>query len=62
MGFAVGAADFIPGMRGIVPAPPVAAFVVGFVLYWLLAGIGLQSRTLEMPAESVPAEQPPATA
>ena len=56
VGFAVGAADFIPGMSGIVPAPPVAAFVVGFVLYWLLSMAGLQSRTLEMPAESVPAE------
>ena len=37
VGFAVGAADFIPQTRGMVPAPPVAAFVVGFVLYWLLS-------------------------
>jgi cytosine permease len=55
VGFAVGAAEFIakiPGLEmvhGKIPAPPVAAFVVGFVLYLVLAGIGLQSRTLEMP-------------
>ena len=30
VGFAVGAADFIPGMAGKVPCPPVAAFIVGF--------------------------------
>ena len=56
VGFAVGAAEFIaliPGMEqlaGKVPCPPVAAFVVGFVLYAILAKIGLQSRTLAMPA------------
>jgi cytosine permease len=50
LGFVVGAADFIPGMAGKVPCPPVAAFVVGFILYLILAKIGLQSRTLEMPA------------
>ncbi len=32
------------------PCPPVAAIVVGFVLYLVLAFLGLQSRTLEMPA------------
>ena len=49
VGFAVGAADFIPGMAGKVPCPPVAAFIVGFVLYILLAKMGLESETLEMP-------------
>jgi cytosine permease len=49
LGFIVGAADFIPGLAGKVPCPPVAAFVVGFVLYLILAKIGLQSRTLPMP-------------
>lgn len=34
------------------PCPPVAAIIVGFVLYFILAMIGLQSRTLEMPAEA----------
>ena len=31
------------------PAAPVAAFVVGFVLYIVLAKAGLESKTLEMP-------------
>jgi cytosine permease len=35
-----------------IPAPPLAAFVVGFVLYLVLAKLGLQSRTLEMPRAS----------
>ncbi len=48
LGFVVGAADFIPGMVKV-PCPPVAAFVVGFVLYLILASAGLQSRKLEMP-------------
>jgi len=50
LGFAVGAADFIPATKGMVPCPPVAAFVVGFILYLILAKIGLQSKTLELPA------------
>ena len=48
VGFVVGAADFIPGLTGKVPCPPVAAFVVGFVLYVLLAKAGLESKTLDM--------------
>lgn len=31
------------------PCPPVAAIIVGFVLYFLLAAIGLKSRSLPMP-------------
>jgi cytosine permease len=50
LGFFVGAADFIPGMKSMIPAPPVAAFIVGFILYLILAKAGMQSRTLEMPA------------
>jgi cytosine permease len=34
----------------LIPVPPVAAFVVGFVLYLVLALLGAQTRTLEMPA------------
>ena len=49
-GFAVGAADFVPAVKGLVPCPPVAAFPVGFLLYALLAKIGLESRQLDMPA------------
>ena len=48
IGFAVGAADFIPATAGKVPCPPVAAFIVGFVLYLVLAKLGLQSRTLQL--------------
>jgi len=55
IGFAVGAADFIPGLAGKVPCPPVAAFIVGFVLYVILAKVGLQSKTLQMPAAAAPA-------
>ena len=54
IGFVVGAADFIPALAGKVPCPPVAAFIVGFLLYLLLATIGLQSRTLQMPAAGAP--------
>jgi len=57
VGFAVGAFNLVAGLipsiahlRGVVPAAPVAAFVVGFVLYVVLAKAGLQSKTLEMPA------------
>ena len=56
IGFAVGAADFIPGLAGKVPCPPVAAFIVGFVLYVILAKAGLQSKTLQMPAAEAPQE------
>jgi len=56
VGFVVGAAPlaakFLPALASlnVIPVPPLAAFVVGFVLYVVLAKIGLQSRTLEMPA------------
>ena len=32
-----------------IPCPPLAAFVVGFVLYWICAKAGLQSKSLDMP-------------
>jgi len=54
VGFAVGAVDFIariPGLEalaGSVPCPPVAAFVVGFVLYVILAKVGLETKVLPM--------------
>ena len=62
VGFAVGAfnlvapllAPWVPALAGkesLVPVPPVAAFVVGFVLYAILAMLGLQSRSLEMPKD-----------
>jgi cytosine permease len=52
VGFVVGGAGLIPALKGVIPdipAPPVAAFIIGFVLYAVLAKIGLQSRTLRMP-------------
>jgi len=55
LGFAVGAVEFIariPGLEslaGKIPCPPLAAFIVGFVLYLILAKAGLESKTLEMP-------------
>jgi cytosine permease len=52
-GFAVGASDILAAnvpalhsMKGTVPIPPLAAFAVGFVLYLILAKMGLQSRLL----------------
>jgi cytosine permease len=56
VGFVVGAIDLVaekvPGLSVIgigVPCPPMAALIVGFLLYIVLAKIGLESRTLEMP-------------
>lgn len=70
VGFAVGIAPNIIDLLGdrgfiadpamikeYVAVPPLSAFVVGFVLYYVLSKIGLQSRTLEMP---VAAEAPAA--
>jgi cytosine permease len=58
VGFAVGASDLagkliepLHGLRGLVPVPPLAAMIVGFVLYLVLAKAGLESRKLEMPRE-----------
>jgi len=57
IGFIVGAADFIPGMAGVIPCPPVMAFLVGFILYYLLAKAGMEGQTLEMPAAEEPATE-----
>jgi len=41
---------FLGGTMPIaIPCPPVAAFVVGFGLYWILAKAGLESKKLDMP-------------
>ncbi|MBC7353213.1 MAG: cytosine permease [Thermogutta sp.] len=50
LGFCVGAANLVLNTN-IVPCPPVAAFLVGFVVYLVLAFAGLESRTLEMPRD-----------
>jgi hypothetical protein len=55
LGFAVGSVNFlakIPGLgvlKDVIPAPPVAAILVGFVVYLILAKLGLESSKLEMP-------------
>jgi cytosine permease len=54
VGFVVGAWNaFFAGLfhsSFVMPCPPVAAIIVGFVLYLVLAKIGLESKALEMPA------------
>jgi cytosine permease len=53
VGFVVGALNFVLNLMGqapVVPCAPVAAFLVGFALYYVLAKAGLESKTLEMPA------------
>ncbi|MDO4571470.1 MAG: cytosine permease [Planctomycetia bacterium] len=48
VGFVVGAFNFIECRPFDMPCPPLLAFVVGFVLYFLLAKMGLESKSLEM--------------
>ncbi len=55
VGTVVGAWDLfamIPGLehlKGQIPSPVMLAFIIGFVLYFLLAKAGLESKTLDMP-------------
>jgi len=51
VGFFVGAVDLLSGNAVGIPCAPMAALIVGFVLYAVLATIGLQSKTLEMPTK-----------
>jgi len=60
VGFAVGAFNLVAGMvpqlsawQNYVPVPPVAAMVVGFVLYLVLSLLGARTKTLEMPQTAV---------
>ncbi len=54
VGFVVGAWNGLFGplfnLQFQMPCPPVAAIIVGFVLYFVLAKAGLTSKQLEMPA------------
>jgi cytosine permease len=53
VGFVVGALNFVLKLFGqapVIPCATVAAFLVGFALYYVLAKAGLESETLEMPA------------
>ena len=66
VGLLVGSVDIIAkipgleGLKGMILLPGVAAFVVGFLLYIVLAKMGLTSKTIEIPAAATDAE-PPAT-
>lgn len=61
-GFIVGGAPLLPGVSlpFEIPCPPLSAFVVGFVLYFLFAKMGMQTRVLDMPQriDLEKAEQP----
>ena len=46
------AADKWPGLhdwQNCVPVPPVTAMLIGFVLYYVLALVGMRTRVMEMP-------------
>ncbi len=59
-GFAVG---ILPILKIYpVPAAPVAAFIVGAVVYFVCAKIGLQSQVLSLPAKAAAPSAPEATA
>ena len=58
VGFIVGMAPLV-GLADV-PAAPLMAFVVGAVLYFILAKAGLESKFLEMAAAPAPAESAPA--
>jgi cytosine permease len=47
LGFIVG---IMPNFGAPVPAAPVAAFVIGAVVYFICAKIGLQSKVVALPA------------
>ena len=54
VGFIVGGLDlvapiFVADYTPLIPCPPVSAFIVGFVLYWICAKAGMQSKSLDMP-------------
>ncbi|MDR2643633.1 MAG: hypothetical protein LBC74_12655 [Planctomycetaceae bacterium] len=55
LGFAIGAAALIYPQVGelrlaeIIPCPPLSAFIVGFVFYFIFARVGLLSEVLDLP-------------
>ena len=48
-GFLVGGLPLMGILADVIPCPPVSAFVVGLVLYYLLAKAGMESKKLDMP-------------
>jgi cytosine permease len=59
LGFVVG---ILPNLGYNVPAAPVAAFVVGAVVYFLCAKMGMQSRVIPLPGKTEAAMPQPAGA
>jgi len=51
LGFIVG---ILPNLGYNVPAAPVAAFIVGAVVYWICAKAGMMSAIVPLPAANVP--------
>jgi cytosine permease len=51
VGFLVGGLPLAPGVSlpFTIPCPPLSAFIVGFVLYYVLAKAGMESKKLDMP-------------
>jgi cytosine permease len=49
VGFLVGGLPLMGVLANVIPCPPVSAFIVGFVLYYVLAKAGLESKELDMP-------------
>jgi cytosine permease len=66
-GFVVG---ILPTLKSImpdlniypVPAAPVAAFIVGAVVYFVCAKLGMESKVIPLPNKAVPPAKPMATA
>jgi len=48
-GFLVGGLPLMGILADVIPCPPVSAFVVGLVLYYILAKAGMESKKLDMP-------------
>ena len=48
-GFIVGGLPLLGILKNVIPCPPVSAFVVGLVLYYILARAGMESQKLDMP-------------
>ena len=53
-GFVVGILPLVSSVK--IPAAPLAAFIVGAVLYFVLAKAGLESKVIEMTPAAAPAE------
>jgi len=58
VGFIVGILPSIAGATAAyIPVPPVLAFAIGFILYWVLAKAGLEPPAVTMPAGVISGEE-----